>query len=77
MNLKKYKMLSCLVYECLVTYFVFAIKGASVTILTSLEYEAHVSGVVLIAPAFAPNPETATFVRVRFLPISLVITHFW
>lgn len=38
--------------------------GGSVSALLALEKEIEVSGVVLIAPALAPNPETATFFRV-------------
>ncbi|KFM62829.1 Monoglyceride lipase, partial [Stegodyphus mimosarum] len=38
--------------------------GGSISLLTSLEKEIEVSGVVLIAPALAPNPETATFFKV-------------
>jgi len=37
--------------------------GGSVSTLTSLKKEVDVRGVVLIAPAFAPNPETATFFK--------------
>lgn len=38
--------------------------GCSVSMLISFKSEVDVHGVVLIAPAFAPNPETATFFRI-------------
>lgn len=43
---------------------IFHMQGGTVATLSSLRNEADVSGVILIAPAFAPNPETATFFRV-------------
>ncbi|XP_015930038.1 monoglyceride lipase [Parasteatoda tepidariorum] len=38
--------------------------GGAIAVLTSLEKKVKLSGIVLIAPALAKNPETATFLRV-------------
>jgi len=37
--------------------------GGAIAVLTALDKEVEASGIVLIAPALAPNPETATFFK--------------